>query len=256
MRSQATQRRNLTALMMLWIVIVTMPLGYAKEVVRYNIYGSGEWIPYVFNNADQSSVRPGIVAEIIPLILTTAGIKGESIKLPPKRTNESLKDGKIVEMDVVSPAWFDQGKTPFGQLSEPFMTITEYVAFAPKNKDKFQQLSDIYQENYLIGGVRGYYYFDSERFFRVDFPSEKQLVRALIKDRVDAIIIGGPTLRYFASHFQEELVLGPVHASGDLTIRITDRKAHLLPQINGAIVALKSKGAIADILEKYRYLTD
>lgn len=244
---------NLLALIALLLLTGQMQ---AQEILRYNIYGSGEWIPYVFDDAQAQPGRPGIVAEIVPLILTTAGITGESLKLPPARTNESLKFGRLVEMDVVSPAWFENGKPPFGHLSHAFMTITEYVAFAPKNKEKFKNLSDIYQEGYLIGGVRGYYYFDSDRFFRVDFPSEKQLVRALMKERVDAIIIGGPTLRYFASQFQVDLVLGPVHASGELTMRITDKKAHLLPAINEAIASLKKKGAIEQIIHKYRSFTD
>jgi polar amino acid transport system substrate-binding protein len=236
-------------------ILMIQPLR-AQESLRYNIYGSGEWVPYVFDVDEQSSARPGIVAEIIPLILNTAGIDGELIKLPPKRTNESLKFGKIVEMDVVSPAWFENGRPPFGQLSDSFMTITEYVAFSPKNSGKFKQLDDIYQEGLLIGGVRGYYYFDSGKFMRVDFPSEKQLVRALIKDRVDAVIIGGPTLRYFASEFQHELILGPVHASGELSIRITDKKAHLLPVLNKAIEQVKKTGAIDAIHDKYRHFIE
>ncbi|XOV80418.1 MAG: substrate-binding periplasmic protein [Aestuariibacter sp.] len=251
-----SNRMRITFKLIVFSVCLLLAAANARETLRYNIYGSGEWVPYVFANADQYSARPGIVAEIIPLILKTANIKGESIKLPPKRTNESLKFGKIVEMDVVSAAWFEQGIPPFGHLSKPFMTITEYVAFAPKNKDRFQQLSDIYQEGLLIGGVRGYYYFDENKFMRVDFPSEKQLVRALIKDRVDAVIIGGPTLRYFASHFQKELLLGPVHATGELSIRVTDKKAYLLPRLNAAIDQVKQSGVIEQIHHKYRYLTD
>lgn len=241
--------------MLLSFCFVFLQIGQAQETLRYNIYGSGEWVPYVFDNAHQGA-RPGIVAEIIPLILDAAGISGESIKLPPKRTNESMKFGRIVEMDVVSPAWFEKGQPPFGKLSESFMTISEHIAFRPKNQDKFQTLEDIYSEQFLIGGVRGYYYFDSDNFVRVDFPSEKQLVRALVKDRVDAIIIGGPTLRYFASHFKEDIMLGPVHATGELTIRITDKKAYLLPQINKAIEKMKNDGSFDKIHDKYRYLTE
>ncbi|MBE1298990.1 MAG: transporter substrate-binding domain-containing protein [Alteromonadaceae bacterium] len=224
-----------------------------ESTLRYNIYGSGNWVPYVFaDNIDPA--YPGIVAEVIELVLRNTQISGESIRLPPERTNNSVRFGDYIDMDVVSPAWFKDGQPPFGELTTAFMTIEEYIVTSPINLTRFPSIEAIYQEDVVVGGVRGYYYYDSDLFNRMDFPSEEHLVKALNAQRVDVIIMGKPTADYFAQKLGVDVSMGPLHAEGELCFRISSSKSYLIPELNRAIERLVASGKIDTIIEKYRYL--
>ncbi len=240
------------------VLVVTLCVWFSptfanNESLRHNIYGSGEWVPYVFPQTAANATKPGIVAEIVTAVLAHASIQGESIQLPPERTNQSLKFGIELDMDIISPAWFKEGKPPFGQLTEPFMTIAEYVVTTPEQEHSFQRLEDLYAPHKLVGVVRGYYYFDSDKFNRIDFPSERQLIQGLALGRIDAIIMGEATARYFANIYNIDVSLAALHAKGNLSMRISEQKAHLIPALNSAIDELKRNGTVAKIIGSYSH---
>ncbi|MFP5303752.1 transporter substrate-binding domain-containing protein, partial [Cobetia sp. SIMBA_158] len=73
-------------------------------------------------------------------------------------------------------------------FSDPLITVTEMLVTLPENTKKWQHVSNIEGKN--VGTVLGYYYHNADTFKRVDFPSEKELIEALVRKRVDVAIIG------------------------------------------------------------------
>lgn len=216
------------------------------EQLKYNITGSYSWYPYFIANQPQA---PGIVTELIPMILALANIEGEILALPPKRTNNALETG-LLDFDIVSPSWFEQ--QDFGPLfvkSSPIMQITEYVVTLPENVSKYTDIGQIKGKE--IGTVRGYLYHDDKDFIRADFTSEQELVKALDKHRIEAIIAGNYPALYWSTQLKIPVGLAAVHSDGDLVFRLRKEHAGLLPAINQAIAKLKANGQIDEIINKY-----
>jgi polar amino acid transport system substrate-binding protein len=217
-----------------------------ETVLRYNISASNSWYPYYIAKAPE---RPGILGELIPKILSISEIASQVHHLPPKRTNQALDSG-LLDFDIVSPSWFEAGHV--GErfiLSAPIMTIVEYIVVLEKNKRLWTKVDDIKGRN--IGTVMGYAYHDDDNYTRADFRSERELIMALHKERVEAIISGELTARFWANELKLPISLAVKHSSGDLVIRLRKEHDHLLPSINSAIQTLKQSGEIQRVIDKY-----
>lgn len=229
----------------LFTLCLTQQHAFAKQL-KYNITGSYSWYPYFIGKQAEA---PGIITELIPMILSMAEIKGEILSLPPKRTNNALETG-LLDFDIVSPSWFE--KQDFGPLfvkSAPIMQITEYVVTLPENASKYNDISQIKGQE--IGTVRGYLYHDDKDFIRADFTSELELIKALDKHRVNAVIAGNYPALYWSTQLRIPVALAAVHSDGDLVFRLRREHADLLPDINQAIATLKASGKIDEIIKKY-----
>ena len=190
-----------------------------------------------------------MITELIPMILSMAEIKGEILALPPKRTNNALETGQL-DFDIVSPSWFEkQDLGPLFVKSAPIMQITEYVVTLPENVSKYTDISQIKGQE--IGTVRGYLYHDDKDFIRADFTSEQELIKALDKHRVNAVIAGNYPALYWSTQLRIPVALAAVHSDGDLVFRLRKEHADLLPAINQAIATLKANGKIDEIIKKY-----
>lgn len=229
---------------LLLLMLLSSPLTADQNSLRYNSSGSSNWIPYYM----QDKATPGILGELIPLILKQANIPGVEIKMPPKRTNQALIDGDL-DFDAVCAEWFpNQYVGPEFVLSKPLFTVKEY----------FVGLTDSSKTAHLdhvnIGTVLGYYYYDDNTFNRVDFRSERELVLALKKARVSRILIGDLTASYWAKKYDVDLQFQKLHTQGLLRIRLNKQKQHVLPRLNAAIDALYEQGVISKIVDKYTRL--
>jgi polar amino acid transport system substrate-binding protein len=219
----------------------------AETVLNYNVNGSNSWYPYSIAHNPQ---EPGILGESIPKILAMAKIKSQVNNFPPKRTNQALLNGDL-DFDVVSPSWFSGQEINRQQFvqSIPIMPIVENIIVLPENAAKWQSLSAI--KGQPIGTVFGYLYKDDADFIRVDFKSERELILALQKGRIEAAISGDYPARYWAKKFNFPISLAAIHSSGDLVIRLRKEHSHLLPAINSAIETLKHSGELQTIIDKY-----
>jgi len=219
--------------------------GFAGETLKYDLSGSSNWIPY-YIDGDKSS---GILGELIPIILSKSGISGEQITLPPKRTNLALEAG-LLDFDIVSPSWFEnEYVSEQFVLSNAILPIKEYVVHLPKlslSKTKLEHFND-----QRIGTVRGYIYHNDQHFKRVDFSSEKELVKALATKRVEYAIIGDLPARYWSSKLNVPIEMQVEHSSGTLHIRLHKKYHYLLPIINKSILQLKKEGEIDKIIGHY-----
>lgn len=227
------------------LLILFAPQSYAEQL-KYNITGSYSWYPYFIANQPDA---PGIISELIPQILSLANIEGENLSLPPKRTNNALETGQL-DFDVVSPSWFEnQDFGPLFVKSDPIMPITEYVVTRPENVESFKEITGI--KGKQIGTVRGYLYHDDKEFIRVDFTSEQELIKALDKHRITAIISGNYPALYWSNKLKIPVGLAAVHSDGVLVLRLRKEHAALLPALNHAIAQLKANGKVEQIIQKY-----
>ena len=229
---------------LLLLFIISQTIFASSNGLKYSLSGSSNWVPYYIPN----KATPGIVGEFIPLVLSEADIAGVEINFPPKRTNQALKNGDL-DFDTVCAEWFpDQNVGPEFVLSEPFLTVKEY----------FVTLKSGSVENKVvgtnIGTLLGYYYYDDNSFHRIDFKSEKELVLALKKERIERVLIGDLTASYWSKKLNIPLELQQLHTQGELRIRFHKQKQHLLPKINAAIQSLKKNGTVNNIVEKYTRL--
>ncbi|WP_206483339.1 transporter substrate-binding domain-containing protein [Thalassotalea sp. G2M2-11] len=215
--------------------------------LKYEPSGSNSWFPYYI----KSEQRQGILPELIPLVLQRADIEGQEVALPAARTNLALASGEI-DFDFINPEWLP-ATTPLETFifSVPIMPIKEYF-IALKDSDietlpeKMKQSSDI-----RIGTVHGYYYHDDDLFTRVDFSSEKNLIRALKHGRIKYAICGEVTAKYWSKILDVPIVVGAIHSDGYLHFRFRKELAEVVPRINQAITELKQAGLIDKIVSSY-----
>jgi polar amino acid transport system substrate-binding protein len=222
------------------------PTVQANTALKYNVNASSSWVPYYIT---ESSKEPGILGELIPLLLAKANIEIEKHNFPPKRTNYALDNG-LLDFDFVSPGWFPNQElgTLFVQ-SNPIIAIQENIITLEEKANDWQSIDNIKGKE--IGTVRGYLYHDDAEFIRVDFTSERDLIRALYKNRVGAAISGDLPALYWAKKLNNPITLAAIHSKGHLVMRLRKEHAALLPQINAAIAELELNGTTQSIIDKY-----
>ena len=214
--------------------------------LKYNVSASGSHYPYYTNDPE----KPGVLPEIIEKALDDANIAASHIDLPTKRITKYLQD-EIIDFDVISLEWLpkDERNDSRYVFSEPLIYATEMIVTLPKNARNWQSADSLKGKN--IGTVLGYYYFNDNTFERVDFPSEKELMTALSRNRVEAALIGKLTALYWAEQLEINIAFGAQHSHGFLRIRLLSKHKELLPQINLAIKNLHAQGYIKSIEDKY-----
>ncbi|MFD2166797.1 substrate-binding periplasmic protein [Thalassotalea euphylliae] len=230
-----------TKILISLLVLLPYALTASELVLKYDPSGSSTWIPYYIAESEQ----PGIMGELIPLVLARSKIKGKKIVLPAARMNKALEGG-VIDFDIISPSWIKPNER-IGQFvfSEDIMSIEEYTV---KLASSTQHIP--YKGN-RVGTVRGYLYHDDDQYKRVDFSSEKNLVMALSTKRIKVAIIGKLPAQYWASQLGVEIKFQELHSSGMLHIRLRSEFSHLLPQINAAITSVKADGTIDNLVKKY-----
>ncbi len=234
----------------LWLIAVLFLMmsfepKAAQPVLNYDPSGSSQWFPYYIDDVDS----PGILGELIPVMLQQANIKGVKSIFPPKRTIEALNNGDL-DFDIVSPSWFtnkDVGEQFV--LSKSLFLVTEhYVHLGTTHFNS----ADVKKEP--IGTVRGYFYHNDDTLIRRDFGSEKELIIALQKGRINYAIIGDLPALYWAKTLGVNIALGQIHSAGLLHLRLRKDKTSLLPVINESIDVLMKSGEIQRKINKYSKL--
>ena len=214
--------------------------------LKYNVNGSGSYYPFHTNNPD----RPGILPEIINKILDETGITAQHINLPTKRIAKYLIN-ETIDFDIISLKWLNEQERNSSHFifSDPLVMATEVLVSRPENEADWNSLDNVKDKN--VGTVLGYYYHDDDMFNRVDFPSEKELIIALDRKRIDVIIIDKLSANYWANQLGIDIAQGALHSHGLLKIRLLSKHKKLLPRINQAIKKLHSQGIIKQIENKY-----
>lgn len=216
------------------------------NTLYYDLGLESGWVPY--QRAAEPG-KPGVYAELMESIEKRSDITIRPVYLPPKRAAKALQIG-LVDFDFNVLEWMEDGMPGEGfVLSEPLYTVTEYLITTNQHASMFNQKSDYY--GHSIGTIAGYFYFDADRFTRVDFLSEEALLVGLAKGRFKAIIMEEHAAKYWADKHKVDIVLAVQHTKGPVRMRLREEKAQLLPALNRAITSLKSDGTIKHILANH-----
>jgi len=239
---------NLKGLLIACLLLFSFPIlaELNNPALKYNITSSGNYYPYYTNNP----VEPGVLPEIIEKILSDADISASHVNLPTKRITKYLQD-EVIDFDVITLKWLPESErnNPQYIFSEPLVNATEIVVSLSENINNWQSANSLYNKN--VGTVLGYYYHNDNLFNRIDFPSEKELMIALARKRVDVAIIGKLPALHWSKQLNVDIAFGPQYSHGLLKIRLLSKHKALLPAINKAIKNLHSSGFIQQVADKY-----
>lgn len=218
----------------------------AQAQLRYDVDASGGLIPYDYTgNPD----HPGIYAELIPMIMERAGIEIESVVLPTKRAVKALEEG-LLDFDFVNPDWFSDNKSLQGYVfSVPIFAFTESFYRLAGKPSKINSLDDI--AGLSVGTIAGYMYVNEEYFQRIDFASEKLLVKGLSMERFDVAIIEQAAAQFWSKELGIPIQRIMNNNAGHLVLRLRAEHIKLLPSINRAIQSAKNDGSIERLMSSY-----
>ncbi|NOU52729.1 transporter substrate-binding domain-containing protein [Pseudoalteromonas sp. JBTF-M23] len=214
----------------------------ANPQLTYSVSGSGNYYPYYTHDPK----HPGILPEIVSTILTKASITGENLLLPAKRTVLYLEQGKI-DFDLISPSWLNeqQRKDTRFVYSDAILSVDEYLV----STHQFDKPITLNSKE--VGTVRGYYYHDDSDFKRIDFNSEKELLQALHRGRIELAIIGDLPAIYWSQKLGVPIFFNTLHSQGNMHMRMQAKHRALLTRINKAINELHQQGQFQKIIQHY-----
>jgi ABC-type amino acid transport substrate-binding protein len=166
-----------------------------------------------------------------------------------KRAEQALVNG-IVDFDFICREWLKNGDIGDDFVASiPLFEINEYVVTLKQNRDLYPTLDAIYGEN--IGTIGGYFYFDDDKFTRVDFLDENKLMKGLKHGRFNGIILDIETAKHWAKVNDVEIAFAALHTKGNLVLRLNKKHVELLDEINTIIARIKESGQLKNILDKY-----
>ena len=239
---------NLKQLLIMYLLLCIVPAHAAinNPSLKYNISASGNHYPFYTNDP----AHPGVLPEIVERILVDANISATHVTLPAKRITKYLNE-EMIDFDITALKWLPSSErnSPHYIFSEPLIAETEMLVSLPTNVPQWQSISSLQGRN--VGTVLGYYYHSGDSFNRVDFPSEKELMLALSRKRVDVAIIGKLPALHWSKQLNINIAFGAQYSHDLLKIRLLSKHKTLLPRINQTIKNLHMNGFIKQTAAKY-----
>lgn len=227
---------------------MAVPVAKTNLPLTYDVSGSDAWTPYFMITKEGKEY--GIMPELVRAIFLRANVPAIAKNYPPKRTANYIMDG-MLDVDIINPEWLptENLKAPF-VFSDNLIEVKEfYISRAGYNGASF--FTNKASKTPQVGMVRGYYYHNQIDYNRVNFPSEKSLIKALDKGRIDMIICGDLPAHYWAEQYGIKLNLVKLHSSGFLKLRMRKDLATIMAKLNEAIKTLHEDGTIETITAKY-----
>lgn len=237
---------SITLMLFLIACVFTTHASSEKHKLYFHVSKEGGWVPF---RTSAETGRKGVLEELSDLLQNYSDIEFVPVFFPTKRAEKALVDG-LVDFDFVCVEWLKNGD--YGDnyvISEPFFEVTEAFATLPRNAHLMPTPESAYNKS--VGTIGGYFYHDDDRFTRVDFLNESQLILGLKRDRFKSIIIEKETAKYWAKVHDMKLAFPAVHSKGRLLMRLRAENKHLLPKINQAIAKMKESGQLKAILDKH-----
>jgi polar amino acid transport system substrate-binding protein len=237
---------SLTLAVGLTLSVFSVQADSEKQQLFFHVSKEGGWVPF---RTSAERGRKGVLEELSDLLQQYSDIEFVPVFFPTKRAEKALIDG-LVDFDFICIEWLKNGHCGDNfVISEPFFEVTEAFATLPKNAHLLPTPESAYNQS--VGTIGGYFYHDDDRFTRIDFLNENQLVLGLKKYRYKSIIIEKETAKYWAQVHDIEIAFPAVHSKGHLLMRLRDENQHLLPKINQAIIKMKESGQLKAILDKH-----
>ena len=241
------KRRICQIVLPILLLSLASTTSIAQTPLRYNLGTSGSSIPYE-NAVDD--LRPGIMVELLPMIMEAAGFKTEKVMLSTKRAMQAFKNGAL-DFDFFSPNWVPPNDINNEFIfTDPIIDVTEYFITLPENEDRFRTRNQILKDS-VVGTVEGYVYFDADTFTPLAFQSESDLILALRNQRIEVAIMEEAVARYWSAKHGIEITFGAIHTKGPLALRLHSRHKDKITMLNKVIQKLRAEGKIQSILDKY-----
>lgn len=226
---------------------ICKPVNDNQPLITYDVSGSEGWAPYYMRT--EHGDEYGILPELMKLIFKRANLRSKSVNYPPKRTNAYIQQG-ILDMDLVNPEWISDIKIRDSFIySDGLFEIKEFY-MTNKSFDPVSQFLGI--DKPRVGMIRGYYYHNQDEYTRLDFPTEKALLEALQKSRVNIIICGDLPAQYWGKKINAIPEYYKLHSQGQIKLRMRKELSYLIPEINEAIQQLKQERKIEKLMDKYQ----
>ncbi len=212
----------------------------------YDLGLQGGWIPYQSGFVSGST---GVFEDITRLISKHTGIKFKSVNFPPKRAEKAMLVG-LVDFDFICLEWFTNGiDNDKYTVTEPLFDLKEYFITLEENKDAFNEKSSYF--NRRIGTIAGYFYLNDDKFTRVDFLNENQLILGLAEDRFNVAILEKETAKHWAKVHGVKISFRQLHTQGIMRMRLRNENLYLLDKINTAIKTIKQNGELKSVFLKH-----
>ncbi len=230
---------------LLYAICLLPIIAFAQEPLRYDVVGKTNWAPYFTQNEE----HPGIIVEVIEEVLSEANIPLQPIQSTKHATPNAIENGEV-DVDVISPSWFKDNQIPDDfVMSARIIPIAEFIVYRAEDANKWPSKKSLYDRH--VGVVKGYKYHDEKNYIRDEYASERDLLLALTKNKVDVAIVGELPFYYWANTLRINLKRGPLHSRGYLHIRLGKDNTKYLKPINKAIVTMQQSGEINRIFESY-----
>lgn len=192
----------------------------------------------------------GIYFALTQAINNESGLTFDWQFYPYARVDRLFTAGKI-DLEVgSSPIWAKQKPLP-GLSSDTFYSLEDIAVYHADKPQRARNTQDLLGKN--IGIVRGYSHppqfiqaFEQNLVKRIDGNNELQLLNLLAKGRLDQVFISKLVFLYLQKQNPEfkKMMFKDVVGRYPIAIRIHPGKAHIVPKLNAAIAALKSKKRI------------
>lgn len=171
-------------ILLIFVFLNFLHTSNAREPV---IFVTSAYEPYVI---DEGKVIKGIFPDIINAVFHELDIKIEFIFMPWKRGEITVKKGKAF---ATFPYLITEQRSKYFYFSDPIINFTPKFLYKKKkfpNGFEWEKLYDFQQ--YIIGGVRGYWYQRSfkEADLNVNYvTADIQNINMLMKERIDFTLL-------------------------------------------------------------------
>jgi len=233
-------------------------LGFSSKGMAETtlVIATGELPPYVSQNKNES-----YLTEVLHEVAREMGVKFVFKFMPWKRCESAVE--KLEAWGAIPYVPTPERKEKYFFSDKLFNRQAKFFYYSPTGKSKqipYSDLSDL--KNYIIGGVRGYYYEQPllKAGLNVEFvTSDEQNFRKLREGKVDLIpsdeVVGFYIIRKrFPLEANNFFVLSkPLDASGDhlLTSKKYPDTQRLLTKFNAALNKIKKNGVYQKVLDKH-----
>jgi len=211
------------------------------ETIRVALPSEGN-PPYSYSDISQPK---GIYVELFNALFENTPYQVEYVYLSSARIRNEFNKNSIDIECCPLPTW-RKGEDEYSYYSNVAF-ISEDIYVFPKNKVP----SFVSLEGKIIATVSGYGYLHDDKFTRIDFNSEFNILRMVANQRVEMGIVD----RYIAEHLIKTKGLtveqGPLHEKAFRPIRVHKNKKHILPDLNKAIMRLKKHNKIKEIFVQH-----
>ena len=217
-----------------------------KTTLYYDLGDKHGWVPFRTGVLEDDR---GVLADVVSLLQSYSSINFESVHLPMRRAEQALVDGNV-DFDFICREWLKNGDIGDNFVASiPLFEINEYVVTLKQNRELYPTLDAIYGEH--IGTIGGYFYFDDDKFTRVDFLDENKLMKGLKHGRFKGIILDIETAKHWAKVNDVDIAFTALHSRGNLVLRLNKKHSELIDEINTNIIRMKKSGELKMILDKY-----